>query len=68
MQDIRTRLGRFTQPDTIVPYPLNPQSLNHYRYVRNNLINLVDPTGHVECWDEDWNGGPGGGGGSGTDS
>jgi RHS repeat-associated protein len=24
--------GRFISPDTIVPEPLNPQSLNHYSY------------------------------------
>jgi RHS repeat-associated protein len=54
-------LGRFTQPDTIVPSPLNPQSLNRFSYVRNNPVNLVDPTGHDEeppcqswdswCWE-----------------
>ena len=43
-----TTLGRFTQADTIVPSPMNPQSLNRYGYVRNNPINLTDPTGHEE--------------------
>ena len=60
-----TSLGRFTQPDTIVPNPLNPQSLNRFAYVLNNPLKYTDPTGHVECWDEDCNGGPSGGGGSG---
>jgi RHS repeat-associated protein len=39
-------LGRFTQPDTIVPDPDDPQALNRYTYVNNNPLNLVDPTGH----------------------
>lgn len=36
-------------PDTIVPNPANPQSFNRYSYVRNNPVNLTDPTGHAEC-------------------
>lgn len=47
-----TSLGRFTQPDTIVPNPLNPQSLNRFAYVLNNPLKYTDPTGHYECWDE----------------
>ncbi len=39
-------LGRFTQPDSIVPAPSDPQALNRYSYVRNNPINLTDPSGH----------------------
>ncbi len=31
-------LGRFTQPDTIVPNPGNPQSLNRYAYVNNSPV------------------------------
>jgi RHS repeat-associated protein len=42
-------LGRFTQPDSIVPDPANSQSLNRYSYVRNSPINYTDPTGHREC-------------------
>jgi len=38
-------LGRFIQPDTIVPEPGNPQSLNRYSYVRNNPLRFVDPSG-----------------------
>ena len=32
------RLGRFLQPDTIVPDPGDPQSLERYTYVRNNPV------------------------------
>ena len=42
-------LNHFSQPDTIVPNPLNPQSFNRYSYVRNNPINFNDPTGHIDC-------------------
>ena len=38
-------LGRFTQPDTIVPEPGNPQALNRYSYVLNNPARYTDPTG-----------------------
>ncbi len=38
--------GRFLQPDTIVPQPFNPQSLNRYAYCLNNPIKYTDPTGH----------------------
>jgi Bacterial toxin 44 len=41
-------LGRFTQPDTIVPGAGNPQSLNRYAYVHNNPLNLLDPSGHSD--------------------
>ena len=42
-------LGRFSQPDTIVPNPGNPGSLNRYSYVLNNPLRYTDPTGHREC-------------------
>ncbi len=38
-------VGRFTQPDTIVPNPSNPADFNRYTYVRNNPVNLIDPDG-----------------------
>jgi RHS repeat-associated protein len=38
-------IGRFIQPDTIVPQPGNPQSLNRYSYVLNNPLRYTDPTG-----------------------
>jgi RHS repeat-associated protein len=40
-------LGRFAQPDTIVPEPGNPQALNRYSYALNRPTVLVDSTGHV---------------------
>jgi RHS repeat-associated protein len=48
-------LGRWIQPDTIVPNPANPQSLNRYSYVLNNPLRYTDPTGHAECVDEECN-------------
>ncbi len=39
-------LGRFIQPDTIVPDPGDPQSLNRYSYVNNNPVRYTDPSGH----------------------
>jgi RHS repeat-associated protein len=38
-------LGRFIQPDSIVPEPGNPQSFNRYSYVLNNPLRYTDPTG-----------------------
>ena len=45
--------GRFISPDTIVPDPANPQSLNRYAYVVNNPVKYRDPSGHDYCVDED---------------
>jgi RHS repeat-associated protein len=42
-------LGRFIQPDTIVPDQTSPQAFNRFSYVKNNPINFNDPTGHFEC-------------------
>jgi RHS repeat-associated protein len=42
-------LNHFTQPDSIVPDPYNPQDWNRYSYVRNNPIRYNDPSGHKEC-------------------
>jgi RHS repeat-associated protein len=42
-------LGRWTQPDSIVPEPGNPQSLNRFGFVLNNPLRYTDPTGHREC-------------------
>ncbi len=46
-------LGRFTQPDPLVPEPGNPQSLNRYAYVTNNPLRFVDPTGY-DPLDQAW--------------
>lgn len=46
--------GRMTQPDTIIPNPGNPQSLNRYSYTLNNPIRYTDPTGHRICEDLDY--------------
>jgi RHS repeat-associated protein len=40
------QLGRFTQADTIVPEPGDPQALNRYAYVLNNPVKFVDSSGH----------------------
>jgi hypothetical protein len=41
-------LGRFLSPDTIVPAPGDPQSLNRYAYTLNNPLKYTDPTGHMQ--------------------
>jgi RHS repeat-associated protein len=46
-------LGGFASPDSLIPDPFNPQSLNRYGYVLNNPLRYIDPTGHREC-DEQW--------------
>ena len=61
-------LNQWTQPDTVIPQPDNPQSLNRYMYVLGNPVRYNDPTGHRNC-EEDGYDCPGssyGGGGSGT--
>jgi len=42
-------INHFIQPDTIIPNPSNPQSLNRYSYVSNRPVNFNDPTGHIAC-------------------
>ncbi len=46
-------IGRFAQPDSIVPNPFNPQDLNRYSYARNNPVRYRDPSGHwlETAWD-----------------
>lgn len=40
-------LGRFTQPDTIVPdSSQGTQAWDRYSYVNNNAVNHTDPSGH----------------------
>jgi len=38
-------LGRFMGPDPLGGHRVDPQTLNKYSYVRNNPLNLTDPTG-----------------------
>ena len=40
-------LGRFIQPDTVVPDAKNLQAYNRYTYVNNNPLKYVDPSGHA---------------------
>jgi len=40
-------LGRFTQPDAIIPNSFNPQSYNRYSYVQNNPLRFTDPSGNA---------------------
>ncbi len=51
-------IGRFVQPDTIIPNPANPQSWNRYSYGYNNPSRFTDPSGHVACQSENWDDGP----------
>jgi RHS repeat-associated protein len=44
-------LGRFIQPDTIVPDAGNLQAWNRYSYVVNEPIIAVDPSGHRACYE-----------------
>ncbi len=46
-------LGRWISPDSTIPDPATPQSLNRYSYTRNNPVKFVDPTGHAECASSD---------------
>jgi len=41
------RLGRFIQPDTLIPNPTNPQSLNRFSYALNNPVKYIDPSGNM---------------------
>jgi RHS repeat-associated protein len=38
-------IGRFISPDTVVPSPASPQSLNRYSYCLNNPLKYIDPSG-----------------------
>jgi hypothetical protein len=46
----RSYLNQFTQPDSIIPQPYNPQSWNRYEYAFDNPIKNSDPTGHDPWW------------------
>jgi hypothetical protein len=40
---------QFSQPDTLIPDPNNPQAWNRYSYGLNNPISFNDPDGHAPC-------------------
>ena len=40
-------LGRFIQPDTVIPGLINSQVWNRYAYVMNSPIMYNDPSGHM---------------------
>jgi RHS repeat-associated protein len=40
-----SNMGRFMSPDPFGGHQQDPQSLNKYSYVRNNPLNLTDPSG-----------------------
>ncbi len=40
-------LGKFISPDSLVPYPTNPQTLNRYAYCLNNPLIYIDPSGEI---------------------
>ncbi len=44
------QLGRFIQPDDIIPDLGNPQSYNRYSYVLNDPFRYTDPSGHEGYW------------------
>lgn len=48
-------MGRFLQPDSLIPDLYNPVSLDRYAYSRNNPINYNDPTGHMSSAFDDGN-------------
>ncbi len=45
-------IGRFLNPDTIIPEVYNPQVYNRYSYVYNNPLLYSDPTGHIPSYSE----------------
>jgi len=49
-------MGRFMSPDPLGGHPDDPQKLNRYVYVRENPLNLTDPTGldfYLRCSGKD---------------
>ena len=53
-----SQYGRFMSPDPFGGHTEDPQTLNRYAYVRNNPLNLTDPTGldfYLQCAQNDDN-------------
>ena len=48
-------LNQFTQPDSIIPQPYDPQSWNRYEYALDNPVHYNDPTGHRNCEEDSYN-------------
>jgi RHS repeat-associated protein len=49
-------IGRFMSPDPMGGHQEDPQTMNRYSYVRNNPLNLTDPTGlgfYLQCNNKD---------------
>ena len=46
-------LGRWAQPDFIIPNPYDSQSWDRYAYVNNNAVRYTDPSGHMLIGDGD---------------
>lgn len=51
-------IGRFIQPDTLVPNPGDVAAFDRYAYVLNNPLKYRDPTGHAGVAIHDSNDGP----------
>ena len=54
-----SQYGRFMSPDPLGGRLIDPQTLNKYSYVRNNPLNLTDPTGldfYLGCGTKDHSG------------
>jgi RHS repeat-associated protein len=48
------QLGRFIQPDTVIPNEFDPQSYDRYAYALNNPLKIIDPNGHAGKEVADW--------------
>jgi RHS repeat-associated protein len=47
-------LGRFLQPDSLIPQPGDVRAWNRYGYVYNNPLRYTDPTGHYISLEDDF--------------
>jgi RHS repeat-associated protein len=51
-------LGRWTQPDSIIPGNQGIQAWDRYAYANNNTLKYTDPSGHQICLDDGYCGNP----------